>query len=152
MKWFFLAVALVAMGCDYSTMVSGCDSVTIDQSQEAQQAADGGTDAPVTPEPLPIEGTGDVGSRCDSNNDCDSGVCLPSNTSQFNASYCFDRTADGCMVVTEPSAFAAMCTKPGGKVYVCGDSWDVSSLGLCDDLGPGTLGEEYRCCTPKSFP
>jgi hypothetical protein len=119
MKWFFLGLLLV----------TGC----------------GGEPAPLGEDTKELA----AGERCVDDAECASTLCLPSNTTQFDASYCFDRSADGCMVVTAPFELAAQCTKPFGKTYVCGDSWDVAGLGQCDDLGNGKLGETYRCCAPE---
>ena len=81
-----------------------------------------------------------AGAPCFMDSECASGLCLPWSAA---ASYCFDRSQEGCNIVS--LAFDVPCNAPA-KTYACGDSWDVSTLGKCNAIAVGKLGETYHCC------
>jgi hypothetical protein len=146
-----LFAALSIAGCEERQVVAaGCGDVEVDdgalQSVIVHGDVDAGVDAPLSEEP---KGAGAV---CVTDEDCASKLCLPSNTKFFEVSYCFSRDAEGCMTVSPPPVDAEPCTKPGGKVYACGDTWDVALFGECDEVYVGAIGETYHCCAPKQFP
>ena len=151
MKWVILVTMVLAgiVGC-------GCDQTTIITINETTAEAgapfmvtDAGNDAPeeLDTSPLPLV----AGAPCDDDFECASDVCMPS-ANDFSAGYCFARTMEGCIVVTALHPVKALCSSVTRSLYVCGDSWDVASLGDCDDVAVGDLGEHYHCCKKPGAP
>lgn len=149
MKWICLLMGLAVMGC-------GCDQTTIitihEETAEAgapfivAPAEDAGVDAP---EPAPLLGDG---APCDVDGDCENAACIPS-TNSFGAGYCYSAAMEGCIIVGEPSPMKAQCAALSKVLYVCGDSTDVLAWNQgCADVGTGSFGETYYCCTKPGFP
>jgi hypothetical protein len=153
-NWIWVGlVGLVGFGlagCVDAPLIDngGCGDVFIDD--DAGGPAEAGKDAA---EELPPNPGGLPGrSPCVANGECAYNTCIPADNGMFDASFCFDRQQDGCNVVTW-WAFNDECPRgDGNRVYVCGDSWDVSLLGDCDIVGTGLLGESYRCCANPTWP
>ena len=83
------------------------------------------------------------GASCDAPSQCKSGSCIPAPNS-FGAGACYGADMVGCIKVGIPSPSLEAC--PGGKVYVCGDDWPMSSMGECSEVFVGNVGESYQCC------
>lgn len=142
MQWVLLGVVgLAVVGCEQTqTTQCGNDETTAD-ARPPFMAADGAAGE---------GGSGGSGLRvdgqsCDVNAECENAYCVPGKNS-FGAGVCFSLGVDGCMVVTEPSPFKALCASLSKRLYTCGSAYDPALLGMCADVGVGDIGEIYHCC------